>query len=97
MVTDDGAEDVARWMERLPRQHAPDIAVGALFEQLEYARRRTRAKVVVGLAMLAGLALWGLWPAEPEAPVHLDVRIVDATAEPPAPGIAPEAEGEEGP
>ncbi len=90
--TDDIPDDgVSKWLASLPRESAPDIAVDALFERLERVRRRVRVKASLAVIALAGLGLWWLWPApRTDAPIYLNVRIVDVEVG--VAGAGPDAE-----
>jgi len=87
-------EGLARLLRSLPRREPPDLPIEAIFEQ--QAGRRRRRLLTGGVAAAAGLIGIALvLGSEPrEAPVHLDLRVVDVTAEEasgiPSPFGAPE-------
>ena len=86
---DDGIGELLRG---LPRRDPPDTPLAAILER--WQMRRRNALSFVGLGIAAGLlALFIVRPTPVDPPVHLRLRIVDATQLQPvdqSPALPPE-------
>ena len=86
---DDG---IGRLLSELPRHDPPETPLAAILERWQIRRRN--ALTFVGLGIAAGLlALFLVRPAPVDPPVHLRLRIVDASRLQPVdqtPGLPPE-------
>jgi len=85
------SHDLDRHLSGIPREPAPEIPVESLLERSSAAHRRWLALGGVGVAAVLLVAA-SLSESVPEAPVHLDLRVVNV--EPQEDEVAENAPGQ---
>jgi len=86
----DGRDEIlARVLAGMPRVPPPEVPLEAILER--WRRRRRRTVALGGLAIAAGVLALALFPRpRREAPIYLDLRVVDVAGVEEQPGVAGE-------